>query len=82
MNVLFKPLIEFCLNNLASGSDVTKALLEKDAGLDVIDYGCLSYCGQCGESLFALVDGEVIKGEDAKDLVAKIYKHLEHNPIR
>ena len=49
--------------------------------IDVIEYGCLSYCGQCGEALFALVDGEVITGEDSKDLVKNIYQYLEENPF-
>lgn len=74
---MFKPLIEFCLSNLASGAQEAKEILEQDDALDVIDYGCLSYCGQCGESLFALVNGEVIKGEDAQDLVINVYLYLQ-----
>jgi len=78
---LFKPLIEFCLSNLSSGAYEAKEMLEQDETVDVIEYGCLSYCGQCGEALFALVDGEVITGEDSKDLVKNIYQYLEENPF-
>jgi len=78
---LFKPLIEFCLSNLASGAYEAKEILEQDEELDVIDYGCLSYCGQCGEALFALVNGEVIRGEDSQNLVKNIYQYLAANPI-
>jgi uncharacterized protein YuzB (UPF0349 family) len=78
---LFKPLIEFCLSNLVSGGQEAKEILEQDDTLDVIDYGCLSCCGHCGESFFALVDGEVIKGEDSQDLVKNVYQYLEDNPF-
>ncbi|WP_400242997.1 DUF1450 domain-containing protein [Niallia sp. JL1B1071] len=78
---MFKPLIEFCLSNLASGSYKAKEILELDDALDVMDYGCLSYCGQCGVSFFALVDGEVIKGEDPQGLVKNVYQYLKDNPI-
>lgn len=80
MRCLFKPLIEFCASNLASGAYEAKECLEQDDSLDVIDYGCLSYCGQCGDSLFALIDGEVVKGKDTKELVENIYQHLKENP--
>jgi uncharacterized protein YuzB (UPF0349 family) len=78
---LFKPIIEFCLSNLASGSEPAKLLLEQDDKLDVIDYGCLGMCGQCGESLFALVDGEMVTGETPDELVQNVYKHIEENPM-
>lgn len=77
---MFKPLIEFCASNLASGAHEAKESLVQDDSLDVIDYGCLGYCGQCGNSLFVLVDGEVVKGKDSKELVGNIYRFLEENP--
>jgi len=78
---LFKPLIEFCLSNLASGSYEAKEILEQDDELEVIDYGCLGFCGQCGESMFALVNGEVVQGETTDMLVRNVYKYLEENPM-
>jgi uncharacterized protein YuzB (UPF0349 family) len=78
---LFKPIVEFCLSNLSSGSYEAMEILEKDEELDVMDYGCLGFCGQCGESLFALVNGEVVTGETSEQLVKNIYIYLEENPI-
>ncbi|NRK74503.1 DUF1450 domain-containing protein, partial [Salmonella enterica subsp. enterica serovar Typhi] len=34
-----------------------------------------------GESCFALVDGEIIKGEDSQDLVKKVYQYLAEHPF-
>ncbi|WP_338449279.1 YuzB family protein [Niallia oryzisoli] len=77
---MFKSIIEFCVSNLASGAQKAKEQLEKDYDLDVIEYGCLGYCGKCAHSLFALVDGEVVTGETPEQLVDNIYQYLEENP--
>lgn len=78
---LIKPLIEFCISNLATGAQRAKEILEKDPNLDIIEYGCLSYCSICATSLYALVDGEIITGETPDELVEKIYEYLEENPM-
>ena len=76
-----RPIIEFCISNLASGSEEAKEMLEKDPDLDVIEYSCLSYCDICYDSLYALVNGEVVTGETAQELVDNIYAYLEENPM-
>lgn len=78
---MIKPIIEFCISNLASGSQKALEVLEKDYDLDVIEYGCLGYCGRCSRKLFALVNGEVVTGENPDDLVTNIYQFLEDNPM-
>ncbi|MFD1020507.1 YuzB family protein [Thalassobacillus hwangdonensis] len=75
------PIIEFCVNNLASGAEKAKEELEKDPDLDVIEYGCLSHCGICAQGLFALVNGERVMADSAEELVENIYQHLEENPL-
>jgi uncharacterized protein YuzB (UPF0349 family) len=76
-----KPIIEFCISNLASGAQKAREKLEKDPNLDIIEYGCLSYCGKCAQSLFALVNGDIVTGKDPDELVQNIYKYLEENPM-
>lgn len=78
---MLRPIIEFCISNLASGSQKALEMLERDPNLDIIEYGCLSYCGKCASSLYALVEGEVVTGETPEELVENIYKHLEENPM-
>ncbi|QKS73300.1 YuzB family protein [Paenalkalicoccus suaedae] len=75
------PIIEFCVSNLASGSQGALEELERDLDLDVVEYGCLTFCGQCSRSRFALVNGEVVKGETNEELVKNIYQFLEDNPM-
>lgn len=76
-----KPLIEFCMSNLAGGSQKAFEILDKDPNLDVIDYPCLSHCGPCYEHLYALVNGEFVSGETADELVENIYTYLDEHPM-
>ena len=78
---MFKPIVEFCISNLANGAQKALEVLEKDPNLDIIEYGCLSYCGKCTASLYALVNGEVVTGTTAEELVENIYQFLEDNPM-
>ncbi|MGR9048966.1 YuzB family protein [Halobacillus faecis] len=71
------PLIEFCINNLISGSQEAKEKLEKDPDLDVVEYGCLRNCGLCSQTLYAVVEGERVMADTPDELVDKIYEHLD-----
>ncbi|MEC1262142.1 YuzB family protein [Bacillus swezeyi] len=75
------PIVEFCVSNLAQGSQKAKEILEKDPNLDVVEYGCLSYCGQCMQTLFALVNGEMVSGNNPAELVENIYEFIEENEM-
>ncbi|WP_167629832.1 YuzB family protein [Listeria valentina] len=75
------PIVEFCVNNLASGSQEAFDRLNEDPNLDVVEYDCLTYCDLCAMSLFALVDGEVVRGTTPDELVKNIYQFIEENPI-
>lgn len=79
--ILIKPLIEFCVGNLAGGSQAALEKLEKDPNLDVMEYGCLGYCGICFEGPFALVNGEVVQGSTVEELVNNVYEYLDENPM-
>ena len=75
------PIIEFCITNLASGSQAAKEKLEEDPNLDVIEYGCLSNCELCYDHLYALVNGEMVTGETPDELVENVYQFWEENPM-
>ena len=76
-----KPIVEFCVSNLASGAQEALEQLERDPNLDIVEYGCLSYCGKCAESPYALVNGDPVTGETNEELVKNIYTYLEENPM-
>ncbi|WP_462411121.1 YuzB family protein [Neobacillus sp. Marseille-QA0830] len=74
---MIQIIVEFCVSNLANGAQQAFEKLKKDPNLDVIEYGCLSYCGKCARTLYALVDGKVVTGNTPDELVEHIYQHLE-----
>ena len=75
------PIVEFCMSNLANGSQKTLVALENDPNIDVLEYGCLSYCTKCAEGLYALVNGEVVEADTPEDLTERIYEYIEENPL-
>jgi uncharacterized protein YuzB (UPF0349 family) len=72
-----RPLIEFCVNNLTDDVLEIKKKLDEDSSLDVIEYGCLGYCGNCAIHPYCLVNGELIQADTAEELLEKIYKAIE-----
>lgn len=76
-----KPIVEFCISNMANGSQESFEKLENDPNLDVLEYGCLSYCSQCAESIYALVNGEIVEADSPEELTQKVYEFIEENPL-
>lgn len=74
-----RPLIEFCLSNLANGSHDAMEELQRDPNVDTVEYGCLNHCGLCTNEHFALVIGEAITGDTPKELVNNSYKYIDEN---
>ena len=75
------PMVEFCVSNLANGAQETFEVLERDPNIDVLDYGCLSYCTKCADSFYALVNGELVEANSPAELTKAIYKYIEENPL-
>ena len=75
------PIIEFCISNLAQVAQETFETLERDPNLDVLEYGCLSYCTKCTEGLYALVNGDIVEAETPEQLTERIYQYIEDNPL-
>ncbi|MEG0381109.1 MAG: YuzB family protein [Kurthia sp.] len=75
------PLVEFCVSNLVNGSQDAFETLENDPNVDVLEYGCLSYCTRCSDTLYALVNGEMVEADTPEELTKKIYQFIEENPL-
>lgn len=75
------PMVEFCINNLANGSQKAYEILERDPNIDVLEYGCLSYCTKCSKSFYAIVNGELVEAESPEALTEAIYQFIEENPL-
>ncbi len=74
-------MVEFCISNLANGAQQTYEVLERDPNIDLLESGCLSFCTKCAQTLFAVVEGEVVEADTPEELTKKIYAAIEANPI-
>ncbi|QQE75297.1 DUF1450 domain-containing protein [Brevibacillus composti] len=74
-----KALVEFCASNVSSYTKSVMESLENDPELDVdvLEYGCLGYCGECYMLPFALVNGDLVQAETAEELLDKIKAKLK-----
>jgi uncharacterized protein YuzB (UPF0349 family) len=72
-----RPMVEFCVSNLQLGSETVKKILEEENEVDVLEYGCLGNCGQCFVQPYALVNGKLIAGKDAEELLASIKARIK-----
>lgn len=81
-----KALVEFCASNVASYTQSVMDALEQDPELDVdvLEYGCLGYCGECYLEPFALVNGKLVQAPTAEALLDKIKQVLkeEDDPFK
>ncbi|SFX42520.1 Uncharacterized protein YuzB, UPF0349 family [Thermoactinomyces sp. DSM 45891] len=77
-----RPLIEFCVNNVTPELAEVKKKLETNLDYDVLDYGCLGYCGICATQPYALVNGDMIKADTAEELLIAIHKAIDEMEIR
>lgn len=68
--------IEFCSGNLRSNRKVWK-VLENYKDVELVDYGCLGYCGNCYGESFALVNGVLVSSTNAEELLKEIFSKLE-----
>ena len=75
------PIVEFCVSNIVNGAQESFEKLERDPNLDVLEYGCLSYCTLCSQTLFALVNGEIVEADTPEELTQKVYEFIEENPL-
>ncbi|MFJ9501691.1 DUF1450 domain-containing protein [Brevibacillus centrosporus] len=76
-----KPLVEFCASNVSSYTQSVLDALENDPDLDVdvLEYGCLGYCGECYMLPFALVNGKLVQAETADELLTKIKNKISED---
>lgn len=75
-----KSTVGFCFINLAkavNGSKEAKKILEKDPNIKVEEYACIHRCWICKPFPYALVNGEVVQGENTEELVKNIYQQIE-----
>lgn len=72
-----RPIIEFCTNNTSFGTELIMKRLEQEYPCDVVEYGCLTGCGMCYLSPYALVNGETVEAETAEQLYGLLVEKIK-----
>lgn len=72
-----RPIIEFCAGNAHFGTDKALKPLEDDCDCEIIEYGCLTNCGQCYLAPFALVNDEMVEAPTAEELYAAVLRKIK-----
>lgn len=74
-----RALVEFCASNTASYTQEVMEALESDPDFDgdVVEYGCLGYCGDCYMVPFALVNGDFVSASTPEELLEKIKEKVK-----
>lgn len=69
--------VKFCENNFTHGTDktVTK-LIDNFKNVTVTVEACLGHCGECAPGPYALVNGELVVGQNCDELYEKIKLQL------
>ncbi|MGX7420319.1 YuzB family protein [Carnobacterium gallinarum] len=73
------PIVEFCVNNAANGTQPIIDQLEHEGKVEVVTYDCLNECVVCAKDFFALVEGKLVRAATPTELVTKIYNSLEED---
>jgi uncharacterized protein YuzB (UPF0349 family) len=69
-------IVEYCVSNLAHGTEETFRKLEELPDVELMEYGCLDHCNDCLLFPYALVNGEMVAAETAESLYAKIVETI------
>ncbi|NMO95632.1 YuzB family protein [Paenibacillus lemnae] len=71
-----KLIVEFCAGNAHFGTDKALKPLEEHPHISVIEYGCLTNCGQCYLAPFALVQDEMVEAPTADELYLAVLRKI------
>lgn len=63
-------MLEFCDANPAAG--LQEKIQEEFPDITVLENTCMSQCQLCDESWYAMLDGEVVYGNDECDFIDKL----------
>lgn len=73
-------MVEFCRSNMDSWTQEVYDELEQNpewSDVEIIESGCLGYCGQCYIQPIVLVEGDLVVADSPEDLLKEIKKYIK-----
>ncbi|MGM0123474.1 hypothetical protein IGI37_000840 [Enterococcus sp. AZ194] len=71
------PLLEFCEQNLAQGSQLVLEDEEITGQVDIQTYSCMSECTLCAQKNFAFFEGTRLAADSPEELKQKITQAIK-----
>ena len=72
LNVISVVIVEICENNFITKLDLENILETEYPGVSVLETDCLSFCGMCAASPYAMVNGKRVFAKTPEECLAKI----------
>ena len=72
LNVISVVIVEICENNFITKLDLEKILETEYPEVSVLETDCLSFCGMCAASPYAMVNGKRVFAKTPEECLAKI----------
>jgi len=69
--------VEICSSNLITQIDIEKIIEAEFPEVAVIENECLSFCGMCARSPYAIVNGKRVFAKTIDECLGKIRKQIE-----
>ncbi|MGM8216647.1 DUF1450 domain-containing protein [Bacillaceae bacterium W0354] len=69
--------VEYCDGNLIQEVDLEAILEEEYPEVAVLENSCLSFCGMCSVSPYAIVNGKRVFAKTPEECLDKIRKQIE-----
>jgi len=72
LNAISVVIVEICENNFITKLDLEKILETEYPEVSVLETDCLSFCGMCAASPYAMVNGKRVFAKTPEECLAKI----------
>jgi uncharacterized protein YuzB (UPF0349 family) len=72
LNVISVVIVEICENNFITKLDLENILETEYPEVSVLETDCLSFCGMCAASPYAMVNGKRVFAKTPEECLAKI----------
>ena len=72
MNAISVVIVEICENNFITKLDLENILETEYPEVSVLETDCLSFCGMCAASPYAMVNGKRVFAKTPEECLAKI----------
>lgn len=69
--------VDICSSNVITTINIEEIIEKEFPEVAVVSYSCLTFCGLCAKSPYALVNGKLIHGKTPEQCLEKIREQIK-----